>query len=116
MEYTFYFVIPAEEMKERMRQLRHETVKGSIFISGEELCNQYITSLANDNSGREYAELVAKLADCPELIVKDTQFIIGKDNCIEFLKAIIRVREETEKCTAIFSDRELDFLKEKGAK
>ena len=70
--------------------------------------------MASDSSSREYTELVAKFTGCPELIINDAQFFMGKNNCIKFLRTIKIEREENGKCTALFGNRELDFLKVKG--
>jgi len=112
-DYTFYFVLPIEEIDERMKQLKHETVEDSVFIMAEEICNEYINSF-QDKTKKQYDDLVSKLVDCRELIIKHAQFLINKMSTIEFVKSIIEKRETMKKCTAVFSDRELDFLKSEG--
>ena len=97
-----------EEIDERMKQLKYETVENSLFISGEEFCNKYINSLL-EKSHEKYAEFIAQMCDYDELIIKHAQFLKGKDNTIEILKTILAIREDMQKTTAIFSDEELMF-------
>ena len=104
---TFFFVLPNEEIEERMRQLKYETVDNSLFISAEEFCNEYYNSLHDAES---QVAFMNKLTQCDELIIKFAQFFEGKQYVINFLKDILDIRESNKKATAIFSDTELMFL------
>ena len=110
MKYTFYYVLTNEEIDNRVKQLEDKNVKDAIIITAEEFGFKYLTSIRDKNSGKEYFELISKLADCSKLILKYAQFLIGKPNTINFLQTIIKIREEMEKLTIIFSDSELDFM------
>lgn len=105
LEYAFFFVLPIDEIDERMKQLKHETVKNSLFISGEEFCNRYFNSLLGKNH-EQYAEFIAKMCDYDELIIKHAQFFKGKKNTLNVLKTILAIREDMQKITAIFTTEE----------
>ena len=105
LEYAFFFVLPIDEIDERMKQLKHETVKNSLFISGEEFCNRYFNSLLGKNH-EQYAEFIAKMCDYDELIIRHAQFFKGKNNTINVLKTILAIREDMQKTTAIFTTEE----------
>ena len=109
MKYTFYYVLTNEEIDNRVKQLQDKNVKDAIIITAEEFGFKYLTSIRDKNFGKEYCELISKLADCSKLILKYAQFLIGKTNTISFLQTIIKTREEMEKFTTIFSASELDF-------
>ena len=108
LEYMFFFVLPTNEIDERMKQLKHETVKNSSFISGEEFCGRYFNSLVG-KSHEQYTEFISQMCDYDELIIKHAQFFKGKNNTINVLKTILAIREDMQKTTAIFSDEELMF-------
>ena len=107
LEHAFFFVLPIKEIDERMKQLKYETIKNSLFISGEEFCDWYFNSLLGKDD-KQYAEFIAKMCEYDELIIRHAQFLKGKNNTIEILKTILAAREFMQKTTAIFTSEE-DF-------
>ena len=107
---TYLYAMPNDEIDERIRQLKYETVKNSLFITAEQICFDFFNAVKIDAAAGNHDEeekLINKFLSYDELIVKYAQSFENRKSSIEFFKTVLVEREKLQRPTAIFSNMEM---------